>query len=544
MLKELTIRNFAIIEDINIEFDKGMSVFLGETGAGKSIIINAFALLTGERARSTYIRSGESRAFVEAIIELDEAHEELSEYKLDDKRFIFTRIISEDSNNVCRINGFNVPISVLKNTLGKLVNIHSQHDTYYLLDDKFHLSLLDKFNFESINSVKDDYLSSYHIYLDKLSKFNKLSKQREDEDIDYLKFQLNEIEEINLEEDEIENLELELDRIKKFHKITSSVNSVLEIMNGEKGVLELLYDAKRELGNISDDPTFSEDYNNLESLYSTSYDVFERINDNFSNLDIDVNKMSFIEDRLFKINKLRRKFGSSYEDIVRTRDEFIEKIEFSENKEIMIAKLQEELKQLETICNKKANELTNVRKEVAKQLKVKIERELKDLYLDKTNFEVDFKETNLSEEGKDKIEFMLSTNVGESLKPLSKVASGGEFSRIALGLNTIFNEIYGIKLSILDEVDSGVSGKVATSVGKKIKESSSSYQVIVISHLPQVISSADHFYFVGKLIEDNKTKTYVKILNENEKIHEIAKILSGDDNPSQLFLENAKSLLN
>ena len=176
MLKELTIRNFAIIEDINIEFDKGMSVFLGETGAGKSIIINAFALLTGERARSTYIRSGESRAFVEAIIELDEAHEELSEYKLDDKRFIFTRIISEDSNNVCRINGFNVPISVLKILLVNLLTftLNMILIIYWMINS---IITLDKFNFESINSVKDDYLSSYHIYLDKLSKFNKLSKQ-------------------------------------------------------------------------------------------------------------------------------------------------------------------------------------------------------------------------------------------------------------------------------------------------------------------------------------------------------------------------------
>jgi len=543
MLKELTIKNFAIIEDLNISFNNGMSVFLGETGAGKSIIIDAFSLLIGERANNSKIRFGETRAFVEAIIEFDNIDEELEEYKDNGNLFTFTRIINSEGNNICKINGITVNMNTLKNTLGKKVNLHSQHDLFYLLDSKYHLDLLDKFASSDLNNIKEEYLNAYNLYTNKLNYYNDLSKTNSDEDIDYLRYQLEEIINIDLKENEIEELELEANRISKFNKLNTNINGAINILDGDKGINELLYEVKHCINNVSDDPLFSEYENKIIELYENSKELTSSLKHTFASLDIDESRMSYIEDRLYKINKLKRKYGNTYEDINNARINYENKIELFDNREYTLSKLEKEINELKNNVLNIANKLSNKRKEIALILEKSIEKELKDLYLDKTVFKVDFKDTEFNKTGKDKIEFLISTNVGENLKPLSVVASGGETSRITLALNVVFNKIYNISLAIFDEVDSGVSGKVATSVGQKIKELSSNYQTLVISHLPQVLSFADNFYYVYKKVENNKTKSYVKLLDKNEKIYELAKILSGSDLPSDKFIENAKELL-
>jgi len=543
MLKELTIKNFAIIEDLNISFNNGMSVFLGETGAGKSIIIDAFSLLIGERANNSKIRFGETRAFVEAIIEFDNIDEELEEYKDNGNLFTFTRIINSEGNNICKINGITVNMNTLKNTLGKKVNLHSQHDLFYLLDSKYHLDLLDKFASSDLNNIKEEYLNAYNLYTNKLNYYNDLSKTNSDEDIDYLRYQLEEIINIDLKENEIEELELEANRISKFNKLNTNINGAINILDGDKGINELLYEVKHCINNVSDDPLFSEYENKIIELYENSKELTSSLKHTFASLDIDESRMSYIEDRLYKINKLKRKYGNTYEDINNARINYENKIELFDNREYTLSKLEKEINELKNNVLNIANKLSNKRKEIALILEKSIEKELKDLYLDKTVFKVDFKDTEFNKTGKDKIEFLISTNVGENLKPLSVVASGGETSRITLALNVVFNKIYNISLAIFDEVDSGVSGKVATSVGQKIKELSSNYQTLVISHLPQVLSFADNFYYVYKKVENNKTKSFVKLLDKNEKIYELAKILSGSDLPSDKFIENAKELL-
>lgn len=543
MLKELTIKNFAIIEDLNISFNNGMSVFLGETGAGKSIIIDAFSLLLGERANNSKIRFGETRAFVEAIIQIDDIDEDLKEYKDSNNLFTFTRIINSEGNNICKINGITVNMNTLKNTLGKRVNLHSQHDLFYLLEPKYHLDLLDKFASEELSKIKNDYEELYKEYTSKLNYYNELVKTNNDEDIDYLKYQLEEILTIDIKENEIEELELEASRISKFNKINTNVNASISIFDGNKGINELLYEAKYYLGNVSDDPLFSGFENKIMELYESSKDLTNEIKSAFNSLDIDESRVAYIEDRLYKINKLKRKYGNTYEDINNARKNYENKIELFENREYLLNKVENEIKELKSNVIVIANKLSDKRKEIATILEKDIEKELKDLYLDKTIFKVDFKEIEINKLGKDKIEFLISTNVGETLKPLSVVASGGETSRITLALNVVFNKIFNISLAIFDEVDSGVSGKVATSIGKKIKELSSSYQTLVISHLPQVISFSDNFYYVYKKVEENKTKSFVKLLNNEERIFELAKILSGTDNPSSNFIENAKELL-
>ncbi len=543
MLKQLTIKNFAIIEDLDITFNQGMSVFLGETGAGKSIIIDAFSLLLGQRANNSKIRNGETRAFVEALIEIDDLDDELKEYVDNGKLFTFTRIINNEGNNICKINGITVNINTLKNTLGKRVNLHSQHDLFYLLDSKYHLSLLDKFGINSLKDIKEEYMASYNAYQDKLDYYNKLTKENNNEDIDYLKYQLEEILDIDIKENEIEELQLEASRIAKFNKLNENLTGAISRLDGEKGINELLYEVKHYINNVSDDPLFTDFSSKLEDLYETSKDITSDLKNAFYSLDIDESRISYIEERLYKINKLKRKYGSSYNDIIKAKKDYEDKIELYDNREYVLNKLNNELEVCKKAMLEKASKLTLKRKEIASILEKNIEKELKDLYLDKTVFKVFFSEVECTKNGQDKVEFMISTNVGETLRPLSVVASGGETSRLTLGLNVVFNDIYGISLAIFDEVDSGVSGKVATSVGQKIKQLSSKYQTLVISHLPQVISYADYFYYVYKKVENNKTKSYVKLLDNNEKIYELAKILSGSDFPSDKFIDNAKELL-
>lgn len=542
MLKELTIKDFAIIEDITLNFNNGMSAILGETGAGKSIIIEAFSLLLGNRASSDMIRSDKTKALVQATISFTNVPEELNDYKDENNDFIFTRIINKDGNNTCKINGINVTTSILKNTLGKKVNLHSQHDLFYLLDSKYHLSLLDKFIGKELETKMSNYSDLYQKYLNKISDYNKIINENNNIDIDYIKYQLEEIETINIKENEIEEVEAEINRISKFDKISNSVNTIMNLFDKQEGICDLLYDAKRNISYISDDPMFNQFETRIIDLYELSNDISNEIKHNYNSLDFDESRLEYLKERNFQLNKLKRKYGN-YQKIEEAKKEFIDKIEFYNDKDYFKDKLEKEIEKLKQQCYEIAKEISNLRKLKASEISTRVISELKDLYLDKTTFETKFEEIELTSEGIDKVEFLISTNVGENLKPLSSVASGGEASRITLALNVVFNQIYDINLAIFDEVDSGVSGKVARSIGKKIKELSSSYQTITISHLPQVLSFSNNFYYIGKEVVNGRTRSYVKNLDTQQRILEIAKILSGSDNPSQNFIENARELL-
>ena len=543
MLKELSIKDFAIIEDININFNHGMSAILGETGAGKSIIIEAFSLLLGNRANSDMIRNDKSKAIVSATISFNDIPESLEEYKDDDSNdFIFTRVINKDGNNNCKINGVSVPISVLKNTIAKKVNLHSQHDLFYLLDSKYHLSLLDKFVGNKVKELLNEYNSIYKTYLEKTNDYNKLINENNNIDIDYIKYQLEEIETIDVKENEFEEIELELNRISKFDKISNSVNNIIDLFDRNEGISDLLYEFKRNYLQISDDPLFSEYEDEIIDLSERINEMSENIKEAYSTLDFDPSRLEYLKNRQFTINKLKRKYGL-YNEIQDAKEEYIRQIDYYNDKDYYLEKTLKEIEEYKTKAYKLAKEISEIRKNCAKDIANKVISELKDLYLDKTRFEVNFEEIALSNTGIDKVEFLISTNVGENLKPLATVASGGEASRITLALNVVFNEIYDIDLAIFDEVDSGVSGKVARSKGKKMRELSNNYQTITISHLPQVLSCSNNFYYIGKEIVDGKTRSYVKTLDDNQRIVEIAKILSGNDNPSSSFISNARELL-
>ena len=542
MLKELTIKDFAIIEDLTIDFENGMSAILGETGAGKSIIIEAFSLLLGNRANSDMIRNDKTKAYVSATIGFNKVPSDLEDYKDDGNEFIFTRVINKDGNNSCKINGINVPISVLKNTLAKKVNLHSQHDLFYLLDSKYHLSLLDKFIGDDLNSLLIKYQDSYNSYLAKVADYNKIINENNNIDIDYIKYQLEEIEQIDLKENEFEEIQTELNRISKYDKISNSVNNINELFDKQEGICDLLYNVKKSFNNLSDDPLFSEYETKIIDLYELANEVNEEIKESYNSLDFDESRLEYLKERNFQINKLKRKY-SNYEGVIKAREEYQNKIDYYNDSDYFKSKLEKEISELKNNSYKLALDISNIRKEKAKIIASRVVNELKDLYLDKTIFETKFEETELSINGIDKVEFMISTNVGESVKPLANVASGGEASRITLALNVVFNQIYDIDLAIFDEVDAGVSGKVARSMGKKIRELSNDYQTITISHLPQVLSCSNNFYYIGKEVINGKTRSYVRNLDSEQRVIEIAKILSGSDNPSSSFIDNARELL-
>ena len=542
MLKELTIKDFAIIEDLTIDFENGMSAILGETGAGKSIIIEAFSLLLGNRANSDMIRNDKTKAYVSATIGFNKVPSDLEDYKDDGNEFIFTRVINKDGNNSCKINGINVPISVLKNTLAKKVNLHSQHDLFYLLDSKYHLSLLDKFIGDDLNSLLIKYQDSYNSYLAKVADYNKIINENNNIDIDYIKYQLEEIEQIDLKENEFEEIQTELNRISKYDKISNSVNNINELFDKQEGICDLLYNVKKSFNNLSDDPLFSEYETKIIDLYELANEVNKEIKESYNSLDFDESRLEYLKERNFQINKLKRKY-SNYEGVIKAREEYQNKIDYYNDSDYFKSKLEKEISELKNNSYKLALDISNVRKEKAKIIASRVVNELKDLYLDKTIFETKFEETELSINGIDKVEFMISTNVGESVKPLANVASGGEASRITLALNVVFNQIYDIDLAIFDEVDAGVSGKIARSMGKKIRELSNDYQTITISHLPQVLSCSNNFYYIGKEVINGKTRSYVRNLDSEQRVIEIAKILSGSDNPSSSFIDNARELL-
>ena len=542
MLKELVIKNFAIIEDITINFNKGMSAILGETGAGKSIIIDAFSLLLGNRANSDMIRSDKDKALVQATISFDQIPEDLEEYIADNNDFIFTRVITKEGNNTCKINGISVNTGILKSTIAKKINLHSQHDLFYLLDSKYHLSLIDKFIGSELTTILNQYQNSYNKYLEYLDSYNKLINENNNIDIDYIKYQLDEIEKINVQPNEIEEIELELSRISKYDKISNNINMITNLFDKQEGICDLLYTSKRNITHVSDDPLFSQYEARIIDLYELANDLNNDLKSDYNSLDFDENRLEYLKDRQYQINKLKRKYGD-YSKIEKAHEEYKAKVEFYNDADYYKSKIEKNIQIAKEDSLTLAKKLSDLRKEKAKEISVKVINELKDLYLDKTRFEAKFIETDLSSNGIDKVEFMISTNVGESLKPLASVASGGEASRITLALNVVFNKIYDIDLAIFDEIDTGVSGKIARSIGKKIKELSTNYQTITISHLPQVLSYSNNFYYIGKEVIDGKTRSYVKTLDTNQKVIEIAKILSGSDSPSTSFIENARELL-
>lgn len=539
MLRQLFIKNIALIDKIEIEFCEGLNIVTGETGAGKSIVIDSINAVLGSRLSKDLIRTGESSALVEAFFEIenDQVQNFIKNNELDDEtsQLILSREFNTQGKNVCRINGRVVTTVMLKELGQLLVDIHGQHDNQSLLNSSTHIDLLDSFGGEKILAVKNQYFQIYQKVKTVKRKMEQLggdSRERERK-LDLLKFQLDEIEAAKLRDGEDQELEAQRDKMLNSGKIASSIEGVYDILyagNKTHSITDYLNLVIKELGNIQKfDESIEKSIGKVENAYYLIEDVVSEIREYKETLEYDPKMLDIIEERLDHIYKLKRKYGQSISDILAYKGSLEEELKELEQSQEHLEGLTHELDILNGQLSKLSIELSTIRREIAKVLEERIVKELEDLEMKRTQFKVDFEEigNQYTAKGIDKVEFLISPNAGESLKPLSKIASGGEMSRIMLAIKTILAGVDEIPTLIFDEIDTGISGKVAQKVGQKLSYIARNHQVFCVTHLPQIAAISDNHYLIEKHIEDSITKTSIRKLSLDEKRHELARILGG-----------------
>jgi DNA repair protein RecN (Recombination protein N) len=552
LLSEISIKNFAIIESLSLSFDKGLTVLTGETGAGKSIIIDAIHLLIGGRGSSEFVRHGEEKAEIEGLFNLDNdqhpCYKKAQEFgiEIEEGMVILRRDISRTGKSVCRINGKLVTISTLREVGSTLVDIHGQHEHQELMDETHHLSLLDQFGFKEIFTSLSEYQTVFHRYEQTQGKLKALSEneQQTAHRLDLIQFQLDEIQKASLKLNEDDDLLEEKRKLNNFERIFEAVQSSYTALQGERKGLDWV---GLVMGHLEAAAALDETYKNTYEAVANSFylleDAARSLRNEMDQLEYDPQRLNVIEDRLTEINHLKRKYGSTIEEILEYASKIEEEIETLQNKETYIDQLEKDLSSLRKDLSLEAKQLTDIRKKWAEKLTKLIHKELKDLYMAKTVFEIHFESKgNFSKDGMDQVEFYISTNPGEPLKPLSKIASGGELSRIMLALKSIFSKHQGVTSIIFDEVDTGVSGRVAQAIAEKIFKVAVNSQVLCISHLPQVAAMADTHLFISKVSKGGRTKSVVTSLTFAEKITEIGRMISGTE-ITDLTKKHAEELL-
>ena len=553
MLAELSIKNFAIIENLSVTFSKGLTVLTGETGAGKSIIIDAIHLLVGGRGSAEFVRHGEERAEIEGLFQLDDSkHPVISKalefgIDIDEGMVILRRDISHSGKSICRVNGKLVTISTLREIGSTLVDIHGQHEHQELMDESRHLTLLDQFGADDIYPSQGEYQQVFRRYEQTLQRLKALSEndQQTAHRLDLISFQLDEIQNANLKINEDEELFEERRKLNNFERVFEALQSSHTALQGEQKGLDWI---SMVMGHLEDAASIDNAYKDMYEAVSNSYyqleDAARSLRTELDALEFDPQRLHEIEDRLNEINRLKRKYGKTIDEILEYAGKIEEEIETLQNKETHISELEKELASIKKDLMLEAKQLTEIRLKWADKLTKLIHKELKELYMAKTVFEIRFESNTMqfTKNGVDHVEFYISTNPGEPLKPLSKVASGGELSRIMLALKSIFSQHQGVTSIIFDEVDTGVSGRVAQSIAEKIYKVASLSQVLCISHLPQVAAMADTHLFISKIIKGGRTKTSVTPLQLEDKINEIGRMISGSE-ITDLTKKHAEELL-
>ncbi|TFJ38978.1 DNA repair protein RecN [Carnobacterium divergens] len=556
MLQELAIKNFAIIHDLSLSFENGMTVLTGETGAGKSIIIDAVGLLAGGRGSSEFIRHGESKCVLEGLFSLNKeatTFDLLKEYDIDfeDHTVLIQRDIHRNGKNVCRVNGRLVNIATLRLIGETMIDIHGQNEHQELMNPERHLGMLDQFGNETLSRLKADYHQTYLAYQTAKTTYEKWqnSEQELAQRMDMLAYQTNDIELAELVVGEDDLLEEEKNLLVNYQRIVGALSVSYDALQGEEGSgIDLIGSAMTEMSGIEEiDGKYKQISESISNSYFQLQEAASDILKEMDQLAYDENRLNEIEKRLELIHQMKRKYGDSLAEIMNYYEKITIELSQIKNREDHIYTLTTELKELSEQLTKKGQVLSKKRQEVAKDLEISIHEQLKELYMEKVIFEVRFlsKETNgksFSENGIDQVEFYIATNPGEPLKPLAKVASGGELSRMMLAMKTIFSKNLGITSIIFDEVDTGVSGRVAQAIANKIYLVAVHSQVLCITHLPQVAAMADHHLFISKTVVGERTETHVDLLKKSAKVQEIARMLAGTE-ITKLTLEHAKELL-
>lgn len=533
MLVSLSIHNFAIIEDLDVQFTKDMSILTGETGAGKSILIDALSLLLGERSSFEKIRVGALKAQIEGEFEIQKEallhhfQETYGEDIIPDAHLNITRILDSNGRSSLRVNGVIFPISKAKEMMLSLIDIHSQNQNLLLLDEKNHLDLLDAFAHH--HQPLDTYQIAYQEYLKEKEKEENFQKTcLTNEDIEEIQEQMKELEDANIEVGEMNQLEEERNRLLSLQKILESANHFEELIEGESGALTQLYLAKKELER-SGDTTFLKFSEQIGDIYYALEDIQSNVTQEVDSLQGGENRLEFIDDRLYFLKRLVKKYQTDEEGLLTKKQELEEKLYQAEHFDTLYHEQKKKTQAAYQEVLRLGQALKDFRKQKAHELEKEIASELLDLALENASFKVEILDKEPSIDGLDRVCFLLSTNKGTPLMPLKMVASGGETSRVMLALKAVFCKLGTLETIIFDEIDTGVSGRVAMHVAKKMRQMSSWIQVIAISHLPQVAAASDHHYYVEKHVENDVTKSSIRLLNEKERIEEIAKMISGEE---------------
>lgn len=550
MLKELQIENLAIIEKLDLEFGDGLITLTGETGAGKSIILSGINLLIGEKTNIEMLRDGEKLLVAQGVFSVNEEQEkELSELGIEaeDGEVIVRRTMDSKGKGKAFVNNMRVPVSGLKEIMGTLVDIVGQHSHQMLLNKENHIKLLDKFTEDETKEIRKNLETALDDFVRLDRKIERIDEEKKElrEKKEFYEFQLEEIDKVNLAKGEDENLESEYKKLFNAGKIKEKLSMAEACLkNGEVNALSIIYASKKNIESIAD---YGEEFEeNLERLERVYYDLedcvssMERLNED---IEVDEGRLEEVISRLDAIGKLKNKYGSTIEEILEYRNEIEKKLKNLDESNFQVKKLVKERESAREKYWNYAFELRDIRKKCIKKIEEQLGEELTYLNMKDAKFEINLEEKDvMTKNGSDGIEFFISTNAGQKPKPLQKIASGGEVSRIMLALKVIFSHVDNIPILIFDEIDTGVGGETVRKIAGKLKEIGRNAQVICITHSPAIASKASEQFFIEKKTENEKTVTTVRKLDDEGRINEIARMLAGK-NVSDAVISHAKELL-
>ena len=552
MLQTLSIKQFAIIDELDINFSDGLTVMSGETGSGKSIIIDAIGQLIGMRASSDYVRHGEKKAIIEGIFDIDESKDAINILEslaidVDEDFLLVKREIFSSGKSICRINNQTVTLQDLRKVMQELLDIHGQHETQSLLKQKYHLQLLDDYADNQYSDLLNQYQLSYNQYKNKRKELEELESADQAllQRLDLMKFQLEELTEASLKEGEVDQLESDIKRIQNSEKLNLALNNAHQVLTDESAIPDRLYELSNYLQTINDivPEKFVRLKEDIDQFYYMLEDAKHEIYDEMANTEFDEQVLNEYESRMNLLNNLKRKYGKDITELIGYQSKLANEIDKIENYEQSTSQLREEIKTLYNEVIDIGKKLSQERRRVARELRDHIVSEIQNLQMKDANLEISFKPLDEPTiEGIEFVEFLISPNRGEPLKSLNKIASGGELSRIMLALKSIFVKSRGQTAILFDEVDSGVSCQAAQKMAEKMRDIAQYIQVICISHLPQVASMSDHHLLISKASNADRTTTQVKELKDENKIDEIARMISGAS-VTELTRENAKEMI-
>lgn len=552
MLRELKIENLAIIDELDLEFGDGLIVLTGETGAGKSIILSGINLLIGEKASVDMIRDGEDHLLAQGVFEINEEQaEELSArfgIDVEDNEVIVRRYFDRNSRGKVYVNGVRVSLTNLKEIMGTLVDIVGQHSHQMLLNKNNHVRLLDKFLGEEGKELRGNINRVYLKYKEVSNRIDEIEKNRQEaiEKREFYEFQLNEINRVAPEVDEDNRLEEEYKKLFNAGKIKDKIlDSNIQLRDGEVNALHFINNSRRNIESLCKyGEEFEEILEKLEKVYYELEDCIDMLDTADRDIDIDENRLQKVIERLDLINKMKSKYGATIEEIIEFRDSIAEKINLLEENSFEVKKLLKEKKEAEEEYWKLALELRELRLKKALEIEKLLEQELQFLKMGDARFHIVVdKNEHMGNNGSDSIEFLISTNIGQGMKPLWKIASGGEVSRIMLALKVIFSRVDNIPILIFDEIDTGVGGETVRKIADKLREIGDHAQVVSITHSPAIAARAHEQFYIKKETVNNKTSTTVKKLDAKGRVVEIARMLAGE-NVTEAVLQHAEELLN